>query len=59
MGALKQLDLSDDQKAKIKGILSSEPAGKERREHIMAVLTPEQKEKLKAVIKAHRDGNAT
>jgi len=54
---LAQLDLTDAQKAQVKQILTSEPAGKERREHIKAVLTPDQKAKLKELIQARRDGN--
>jgi Spy/CpxP family protein refolding chaperone len=44
---LQQLGLSDAQKAQIKQIRQSTPKGKERRQAIMAVLTPEQKTQLK------------
>jgi Spy/CpxP family protein refolding chaperone len=44
---LRQLDLSDAQKAQIKAIVQSTPRGKERRQEILAVLTPEQKAQLK------------
>ncbi len=54
---LAQLDLNDDQKAKIKDIFTTVPAGKERRQQIVALLTPEQKEKLKAMIKERRDAD--
>jgi Spy/CpxP family protein refolding chaperone len=57
--ALAELDLSDDQKTKIQGIMSSMPAGRERRRAIAAVLTPDQKAKLKELIKAHREGSNT
>jgi Spy/CpxP family protein refolding chaperone len=43
---IQQLDLSDAQKAQIKQIRQSTPKGKERREAIMAILTPEQKAQL-------------
>jgi Spy/CpxP family protein refolding chaperone len=44
---MQQLGLSDAQKAQIKQIRQSTPKGKERRQEIMAVLTPEQKAQLK------------
>jgi Spy/CpxP family protein refolding chaperone len=44
---MQQLGLSEAQKAQIKQIRQSAPKGKERRQAIMAVLTPEQKTQLK------------
>jgi len=44
---LRQLGLSADQKAQIKQIVQSTPKGKERRQAILAVLTPEQRAQLK------------
>jgi len=52
--AMEKLDLTDDQKAKIKQIRASVTDPKERREQVMAVLTPEQKEKLKQMIMERR-----
>jgi Spy/CpxP family protein refolding chaperone len=57
--ALAQLDLTDDQKAKIKDIFTNVPAGKERRQQIVAVLTPDQKEKLKSIIHERREAAQT
>ena len=51
--AIDQLDLTDAQKQQIKTIRANTSPGKERRQQIMAVLTPEQKEKLKAMIQQH------
>jgi Spy/CpxP family protein refolding chaperone len=53
--ALAALDLTDAQKEQIKQIRASTTAGKERRQQIMAVLTPDQKAKLLEMIKEHRD----
>jgi Spy/CpxP family protein refolding chaperone len=49
--AFAQLGLTDAQKAQIKQIRASTQPGQERRQQIMAVLTPEQKVKLAAMIK--------
>ena len=49
---IQQLGLSDAQKAQIKQIRQNTPKGKERREQIMAVLTPEQRAQLKQDIAA-------
>ncbi len=55
MAMMQQLNLTEDQKAKIKQIRASTQAGPERREQIAAVLTAEQKEKLRELIKQHRE----
>jgi Spy/CpxP family protein refolding chaperone len=52
--AFAQLDLTEAQKSQIKQIRASTSPGKERRQQIMAVLTPAQKEKLVSMIKASR-----
>ena len=52
--AFAQLDLTEAQKTQIKQIRASTSPGKERRQQIMAVLTPAQKEKLVSMIKASR-----
>lgn len=44
---LRQLDLSDAQKAQIKRIIQNTTRGRERRQEILAVLTPEQRAQLK------------
>jgi Spy/CpxP family protein refolding chaperone len=49
---IQQLGLSDAQKAQIKQIRQNTPKGKGRREQIMAVLTPEQRSRLKEDIAA-------
>jgi Spy/CpxP family protein refolding chaperone len=49
---LQQLSLSEAQKAQIEQIRKNTPQGKERREQIMAVLTPEQRSQLKLNIAA-------
>ena len=49
---IQQLGLSDAQKAQIEQIRQNTPKGKERREQIMAVLTPEQRAQLKQDIAA-------
>jgi len=56
--ALAQLDLSDAQKEQIKQIRSSVTDRQERRQQIMAVLTEEQKAKLRQLIQEHRNGAA-
>lgn len=53
--ALAQLNLTDDQKAKIKDIFTNVTDHKERRQQIAAVLTPDQKQKLKATIHERRE----
>jgi len=53
--ALAQLNLTDDQKAKIKDIFTNVTDRKERRQQIAAVLTPDQKEKLKQMIQERRE----
>jgi Spy/CpxP family protein refolding chaperone len=55
--AFEQLDLTDAQKAQIKQIRASVPKSKERRQQIMAVLTPDQKAKLRQMFQAHRGEN--
>jgi Spy/CpxP family protein refolding chaperone len=54
--AMAALDLTDAQKEQIKQIRANTTPGKERRQEIMAVLTPDQKAKLFAMIKEHRNG---
>jgi Spy/CpxP family protein refolding chaperone len=49
-----QLDLSDTQKAQIKQIRANTQPGKERRQQIMAVLTPDQKQKLVSLLKEYQ-----
>jgi Spy/CpxP family protein refolding chaperone len=60
--ALAQLDLTEAQKAQIKQLFDTMPAGKERRQAIVAVLTPDQKAKLKSMFAERRsemqDGGA-
>jgi Spy/CpxP family protein refolding chaperone len=53
--ALAALDLTDAQKDQIKQIRASTTDRKERRQQIMAVLTPGQKARLMQMIKEHRD----
>jgi Spy/CpxP family protein refolding chaperone len=55
--ALAQLNLTDAQKEQIKQIRSTVTDRKERRQEIMAVLTPDQKARLIAMIQAHRNGS--
>jgi Spy/CpxP family protein refolding chaperone len=61
--AFAQLDLTDAQKEQIKQIRATTPKGKERRQQIMAVLTPDQKAKLVQMIQQYRsekqDGGST
>jgi Spy/CpxP family protein refolding chaperone len=52
--AFAKLDLTEAQKQQIQQIRTSTSPGKERRQQIMAVLTPAQKEKLVAMFKAYR-----
>jgi Spy/CpxP family protein refolding chaperone len=56
--AFAQLDLTDAQKAQIKQIRANTQPGKERRQQIMGVLTPEQKQKLIGMFKDYRSGQA-
>jgi Spy/CpxP family protein refolding chaperone len=53
--ALAQLNLTENQQAMIRNIRASTSPGKERREQIIAVLTPDQKEKLKQMIGTWRE----
>ncbi len=53
-----QLDLSEAQKEQIKQIRASTQPGKERRQQIMAVLSPEQKQKLVSLLQEYRAGQA-
>lgn len=55
--ALAQLDLSDAQRQQIKQIRSTVTDRKERRQEIMALLTPDQKAKLVAMIQARRNAS--
>ncbi len=57
--ALAELDLTDAQKAQIKQIRASVTDHKERRQQIMAVLTPDQKDKLLAMWQAHKEAAGT
>ena len=52
---LGQLDLTEAQKAQIKQIITTVTDRKERRQEIVAVLTPEQKAKLRELLKEHRE----
>jgi Spy/CpxP family protein refolding chaperone len=52
--AFDQLDLTDAQKNQIKQIRSSVTDKQQRRQQIMAVLTPEQKQRLFQMIKDNR-----
>jgi len=54
--AMAQLDLTEAQKALIKQIRATVTDKKERRQQVLAVLTPDQKAKLRQLILAHRDG---
>ena len=56
--ALEQLNLSDAQKQQIQQIRASTQPGKERRQQIMAVLTPDQKQKLISMLQQYRAGQA-
>ncbi len=57
--AMDQLDLSDAQKEQIKGIRATVTDRKERRQQIMAVLTPDQKAKLKELLPEHAASGTT
>jgi Spy/CpxP family protein refolding chaperone len=57
--ALEQLNLSDAQKQQIQQIRAKTQAGKERRQQIMAVLTPDQKQKLISMLQASRAEHST
>ena len=57
--ALAELNLTDDQKAQIKHIRWTVTDREERRQQILAVLTPEQKAKLKQMIQEHRNNSGT
>lgn len=52
--AFAKLDLTDAQKEQVRQIRSSTSPGRERRQQIMAVLTPAQKEQLVAMIRQYR-----
>jgi Spy/CpxP family protein refolding chaperone len=56
--ALDQLDLTDSQKQQIQQIRANTQPGKERRQQIMAVLTPDQKQKLISMLQEYRTGQA-
>ena len=56
--ALEQLNLSDAQKQQIKQIRANTQPGKERRQQIMAVLTPDQKQKLISMLQEYRAAQA-
>lgn len=53
-----QLALTDTQKQQIKQIRAGTQPGKERRQQIMAVLTPDQKQKLISLLQEYRAGQA-
>ena len=53
--ALAQLDLTDGQKAQIKQIRATVTDRKERHQDVLAVLTTEQKAKLRELIQASRN----
>ena len=57
--ALAQLNLSDAQKAQIKQIRATVTDRKERRQQVLAVLTPEQKAQLKTLWQEHRAQTGT
>jgi periplasmic protein CpxP/Spy len=56
--ALEQLNLSDAQKQQIQQIRANTQPGKERRQQIMAVLTPDQKQKLISMLQEYRAAQA-
>lgn len=56
--AFEQLDLTDVQKTQIQQIRANTQAGPERRQQIMAVLTPDQKQKLIGMLKQARAAQA-
>ena len=49
-----QLDLTDAQKSQIKQIRANTQPGPDRRQQIMAVLTPDQKQKLISLLKEYQ-----
>jgi Spy/CpxP family protein refolding chaperone len=53
---LEQLDLSDAQKTQIKQIRANTQPGPDRRHQIMAVLSPDQKQKLISLLKDDQAG---
>lgn len=53
--AFAQLGLSDAQKQQIQQIRTSTQPGKERRQQIMAVLTPDQKQKLRSMFQQNHE----
>ena len=56
--ALEQLNLSDAQKQQLQQIRANTQPGKERRQQIMAVLTPDQKQKLISMLQEYRASQA-
>jgi Spy/CpxP family protein refolding chaperone len=54
--AMEQLNLTDAQKNQIQQIRAKVIDKKERRQQIMAVLTPDQKAKLRELIMEHKNG---
>ncbi len=56
--AFDQLDLTDAQKTQIKQIRDNTQPGPDRRKQIMAVLTPDQKQKLIGILQQARAGQA-
>jgi Spy/CpxP family protein refolding chaperone len=57
--AFAQLDLTTDQRLEIRHIRQTVTDPTERHKEIVAVLTPEQKEKLKAFFQQHRNSAGT
>jgi Spy/CpxP family protein refolding chaperone len=57
--AFEQLSLTDEQKTRIQQIRTSVTDRKERRQQIMGVLTPDQKTKLKDLIRESRSSEQT
>jgi Spy/CpxP family protein refolding chaperone len=57
--AFEQLSLTDEQKTRIQQIRTSVTDRKERRQQIMGVLTPDQKTKLKELIRQSRSNAQT
>jgi len=56
--AIEQLNLSEAQKQQIQQIRAKTQPGKDRRQQIMAVLTPDQKQQLIALLKEHHASQA-
>jgi Spy/CpxP family protein refolding chaperone len=54
---LAQLDLTEAQKEQIKQIRATVTDRKERHQQVLAVLTPEQKAKLRELIQTYRSGS--